>query len=103
MVESGLSRLCGICRPAIGGLSYVWAYAAPDSTPAPLQGWSRYGRCRRGCNRRALPPTIREHGPDGVMALLQGKLGQVDVLLEAGLVVQPKVPKQAAEQAQEAA
>src|SRR3954463_8880162 len=44
--------------------------------------------------RKALA-TIREHGPDGVMAILQGKLGGGDVLLEAGLVVQPKVPKPA--------
>src|SRR3954447_24818564 len=51
--------------------------------------------------RKALA-TIREHRPDGVMAILQGKLGVGDVLLEAGLVVQPKVPKQAAQQAQEA-
>jgi hypothetical protein len=47
--------------------------------------------------RKALA-AIREHGADGVMAILQGKLGQGDVLLEAGLVVQPKVPKQAAQQ-----
>src|SRR3954468_4264878 len=45
--------------------------------------------------RKALAG-IREHGPDGVMAILQGKLGQGDVLLEAGLVGQPKVPKAAA-------
>jgi hypothetical protein len=38
------------------------------------------------------------------MAILQGKLGTGDVLLEAGLVVQPKVPKAAATQpAQQAA
>ena len=52
--------------------------------------------------RKALA-TVREHGPDGVMAILQGKLGKGDVLLEAGLVVQPKVPKAAAQPAQEAA
>ena len=53
--------------------------------------------------RKALA-TIREQGPDGVMAILQGKLGTGDVLLEAGLVVQPKAPKAAATQpAQEAA
>src|SRR4051794_41270339 len=52
---------------------------------------------------RKAVAAIREHGPDGVMAILQGKLGVGDVLLEAGLVVQPKVPKQAAQQAQEAA
>src|SRR4051794_41813956 len=34
--------------------------------------------------RKALA-AIREHGPDGVMAILQGKLGKGDVLLEAGL------------------
>jgi len=54
--------------------------------------------------RKALA-TIRGHGPDGVMAILQGKLGKGDALLEAGLVVvvQPKVPKAAAQPAQEAA
>ena len=53
--------------------------------------------------RKALA-AIREHGADGVMAILQGKLGKGDVLLEAGLVVQPKAPKAAAAQpAQEAA
>src|SRR4051794_18140083 len=55
--------------------------------------------------RKALD-ALREHGPDGVMAILQGKLGKGDVLLEAGLVVQPKVPKpvkQAALTADEAA
>src|SRR3954454_15208196 len=52
--------------------------------------------------RKALA-AIREHGADGVMAILQGKLGKGDVLLEAGLVVQPKAPKAAANQpAQEA-
>src|SRR3954454_22706964 len=52
--------------------------------------------------RKALA-AIREHGADGVMVILQGKLGQGDALLEAGLVLQPKVPKQAAQPAQEAA
>src|SRR3954462_14105665 len=48
--------------------------------------------------RKALA-AIREHGPDGVMAILQGKLGKGDVLLEAGLAVQPKVQKQVQEAA----
>ncbi len=38
---------------------------------------------------------IAEHGAAGVAVLLQGKLGNGDVLLEAGLVAQPKVPKPA--------
>src|SRR3954462_5172010 len=52
--------------------------------------------------RKALA-ALREHGPDGVMAILQGKLGKGDVLLEARLVVEPKAPKQGAHQAREAA
>ena len=39
---------------------------------------------------------IAEHGTDGVAALLQGKLGQGDVLLEAGLVCQVKIQRPAA-------
>jgi hypothetical protein len=42
---------------------------------------------------RKAQAVIAEHGADGVAALLQGKLGQGDVLLEAGLVAQVKVPK----------
>ena len=42
---------------------------------------------------RKAQAVIAEHGTDGVAALLQGKLGQGDVLLEAGLVAQVKVPK----------
>jgi hypothetical protein len=45
--------------------------------------------------RKALA-VIAEHGTAGVAVLLQGKLGQGDVLLEAGLVAQPKAPKPAA-------
>ena len=45
--------------------------------------------------RRALA-TIAEHGPDGVAVIVQGKLGPSDVLLEAGIVAQPKVRPQTA-------
>jgi hypothetical protein len=44
---------------------------------------------------RKAQAVITEHGTDGVAALLQGKLGKGDVLLEAGLVAQVKVPKPA--------
>ena len=37
---------------------------------------------------------IAEHGADGVAVIFQGKLVG-DVLVEAGLVVQPKAPKEA--------
>ena len=46
---------------------------------------------------RKVQATIAEHGTDGVAALLQGKLGKGDVLLEAGLVAQVKAPKPAAD------
>jgi hypothetical protein len=42
---------------------------------------------------RKAQAVIAEHGTAGVATLLQGKLGQGDVLLEAGLVAQVKVPK----------
>ena len=45
---------------------------------------------------RKAQAVIAEHGTDGVAALLQGKLGKGDVLLEAGLVAQPKVRPQTA-------
>jgi hypothetical protein len=45
---------------------------------------------------RKAQATIAEHGTDGVAALLQGKLGMGDVLLEAGLVAQVKVRHPAA-------
>ena len=35
---------------------------------------------------------VKEHGADAAIALLQGKLVDGDVLAEAGLAVQPKVP-----------
>jgi hypothetical protein len=44
---------------------------------------------------RKAQAVIAEYGAAGVAALLQGKLGKGDVLLEAGLVAQPKVPKPA--------
>jgi hypothetical protein len=44
---------------------------------------------------RKAQAVIAEHGGAGVAVLLQGKLGQGDVLLEAGLVAQPKAPKPA--------
>ena len=48
---------------------------------------------------RKAQAVIAEHGTDGVAALLQGKLGTGDVLLEAGLVAQVKVRAQAAAEA----
>ena len=44
---------------------------------------------------RKAQAVIAEHGVAGIAALLQGKLGQGDVLLEAGLIAQPKVPRPA--------
>ena len=44
---------------------------------------------------RKARAVIAEHGVTGVAAFLQGKLGKGDVLLEAGLVAQPKMPKPA--------
>ena len=52
---------------------------------------------------RKAQAMIAEHGPDGVAVILQGKLGCGDVLLEAGLVAQPKTPKPAAQPAEVAA
>jgi hypothetical protein len=48
---------------------------------------------------RKAQAVIAEHGTDGVAALLQGKLGTGDVLLEAGLVCQVKVRHPAAAEA----
>jgi hypothetical protein len=48
---------------------------------------------------RKAQATIAEHGSDGVAALLQGKLGRDDVLLEAGLVCQVKLRPQTAAEA----
>jgi hypothetical protein len=42
---------------------------------------------------RKAQAAIAEHGVAGVAAFVQGKLGNGDVLLEAGLVAQPKVPR----------
>jgi hypothetical protein len=42
---------------------------------------------------RKAQATIAEHGTGAVVVLLQGKLGMGDVLLEAGLVAQPKMLK----------
>jgi hypothetical protein len=44
---------------------------------------------------RKAQAVIAEHGAAGVATFLQGKLGLGDVLLEAGLVAQPKAPKPA--------
>jgi hypothetical protein len=44
--------------------------------------------------RRALV-TIREHGPDGVSVIVQGKLVG-DTIADAGLMAQPKVRPQTA-------
>jgi hypothetical protein len=44
---------------------------------------------------RKARAVIAEHGFAGVAALLQGKLSRDDVLLEAGLVAQPRAPKPA--------
>jgi hypothetical protein len=46
---------------------------------------------------RKARAAIAEHGTDGVALILQGKLTSGDVLIEAGLVAQPKVPKPPAE------
>ena len=48
---------------------------------------------------RKAQAVIAEHGTDGVAALLQGKLGMGDVLLEAGLVCQVKIQRPAAAEA----
>jgi hypothetical protein len=48
---------------------------------------------------RKAQAVIAQHGAAGVAAFLQGKLGNGDVLLEAGLVAQPKTPKPALEAA----
>jgi hypothetical protein len=43
---------------------------------------------------RKAHAAVSEHGAEGVVAMLQGKLVEGDVLAEAGLTVQPKgVPK----------
>jgi hypothetical protein len=42
--------------------------------------------------RKAIA-TIRQTGVDGCVALIQGKLGPGDVVLECGLVAQVKTPK----------
>ena len=42
---------------------------------------------------RRAQAEIHEHGPDGCTALVQGKLGAGDCILEASLVVQPKMAK----------
>jgi hypothetical protein len=48
---------------------------------------------------RKAQAVIAEHGTDGVAALLQGKLGPNDTLLEAGLVAQVKIQRPAAAEA----
>jgi hypothetical protein len=51
--------------------------------------------------RRAIA-TVREHGPDSVAAIVQGRLVGSEIT-EAGLAVQPKVAKPAPEKAEAAA
>jgi hypothetical protein len=48
---------------------------------------------------RRAQAAVREHGVDGVAAMIQGKLVAGDVMQEAGLAVQPKIPKPAQEAA----
>ncbi len=45
--------------------------------------------------RRVLA-SIAEHGPNGVVVLIQGTLGAGDEITEAGLVAQAKAPAKAA-------
>jgi hypothetical protein len=45
---------------------------------------------------RKAQTTARELGADGVALILQGSLAANDVLVEAGLVAQPRVKKEAA-------
>lgn len=45
--------------------------------------------------RKAIA-TIREHGPDAVACVLQGRLAVGDVLEDAGIAVQLKQPKEQA-------
>jgi hypothetical protein len=42
---------------------------------------------------RKAKATIAEHGADQVVLILQGKLDGNDVVMEAGLITQPKTPK----------
>ena len=42
--------------------------------------------------RKALA-MIAEHGLDKVAVIVQGKLGEGDVVLEAGIIAQPRLPK----------
>ena len=42
--------------------------------------------------RKALE-AIREHGPDGVAVILQGRMVKSDEIVDAGIVAQPKKPK----------
>ena len=45
--------------------------------------------------RKAIA-AITEYGPEGCAAIIQGRLAAGDIIVEAGLVVQPKVAKAAA-------
>jgi hypothetical protein len=45
---------------------------------------------------RKAQTAVRELGADGVALILQGSLAANDVLVEAGLVAQPRVKKEAA-------
>ncbi len=44
--------------------------------------------------RRVLA-SIAEHGPEGVVVLIQGTLGAGDTIVECGLVAQPRAPAKA--------
>ena len=44
---------------------------------------------------RKAHATISQAGPDGVVAMLQGRLDAGDVLTDAGLSCQPEAPKPA--------
>ena len=46
--------------------------------------------------RKAIA-AITEYGPDGCAAIIQGRLAAGDIIVEAGLVVQQKVVKVAAQ------
>jgi hypothetical protein len=44
---------------------------------------------------RKVLAAVREHGPEGVAVLIQGKLGPNNQVIDAGRVAQPKQPKAA--------
>jgi hypothetical protein len=46
--------------------------------------------------RKALA-MIAEHGPEKLAVIVQGKLGEGDVVLAAGIIAQPRLPKGASD------